>query len=704
MSFTCSEVENMSISTNYYEFIKQMYEYVTKYIKRYKTETSEYYKKILKIQEKYDPRLKGMEELKKINNIETNHIISLSTNLFTVISVQIKYLNIFLKEVEDIIKSFDKTLKEKNTMSSKYLTDYTDCKNNLQKKYKDIEKAKNIFFDDAQNVENLVYKFYTPKNPNAKDSGDVHVTKSQIDSSIKVAKKHETEYTNLVKSAKSYEDKFFELTENSIDNMKRISCEIIVKMKDNIVNFLLNLKNCFKLPLGEVDTYLPELINLDENKKIEEIINSSYKKDNNLIRVQPEKYEIKLIQDYDMDNNDDEDSCFLIEDEEIIKTVKKMEESFNLIAKGSIEGINSQDKLRCRSLTYKLLSFSKKIRTEIKNLEKKENNDNNNNNKDDDKNYSISDDEVKELLELLKNSDNRSIFLKKLNNFRRYGNLEFPTREFYILCNIFNQIAKDVKQDKKLESQLAIVILSETYYRLENDKKIYILTHIKKNKIFHDKDFWNDFINKSILKEVQRSFKNDLKNHKADTGPKKKNFEKLVFAQILPIIKTMVEFELEENILNEILNDLVSYYKIDDTSKQLLFEMINIKSNANQNEIKDKCRQYSELSCIVEDENEYSQSVFETVKSINNLKKERNKLIKIAEEVEEIEEDKNNIKEKKEEKKEDKKEEKKEGKNEDKKEDKNEIDDDDFEEINKEMIVDNIEDDDIENEDIEEKK
>ena len=701
MSFTCSEVENMSISTNYYEFIKQMYEYVTKYIKRYKTETLEYYKKILKIQEKYDPRLKGMEELKKINNIETNHIISLSTNLFTVISVQIKYLNIFLKEVEDIVKSFDKTLKEKNTMSSKYLTDYTECKNNLQKKYKDIEKAKNIFFDDAQNIENLVYKFYSPKSPNAKDSENVHVTKSQIDSCIKVAKKHETEYTNLVKSAKSYEDKFFELTENSIDNMKRISCEIIVKMKDNIVNFLLNLKNCFKLPLGEVDTYLPELINLDENKKIEEIINSSYKKDNNLIRVQAQKYEIKLIQNYELENNDDEESCFLIEDDEIIKTVKKMEESFNLIAKGSIEEINSQEKLRCRLLTYKLLSFSNKVKTEIKNLEKKENSDNNNNN-DEDKNYSISDDEVKELLELLKNSDSRTIFLKKLNNFRRHGNLEFPTREFYILCNIFNQIAKDVKQDKKLESQLAIVILSETYYRLEDDKKIYILAHIKKNKIFHDKEFWNDFINKSILKEVQRSFKNDLKNHKAEIGTKKKNFEKLVFAQILPIIKTMVEFELEENILNEILNDLVSYYKIDNTSKQLLFEMINIKSNANQNEIKDKCRQYSELSCIVEDENEYSQSVFETVKSINDLKKERNKLIKIVEEAEEKEEKddgKNNNKENEEEKKEeeDKKEEKKE------KEDKNEIEDE-FEEINKEMIEDNVEDVDIENEDVEEKK
>ena len=146
MSFVCSEIENMSISINYYEFIKQMYENVTKYIKKYREETSEYYKKLLKIQEKYDSRLKGIEQLKKINNIKTKHILSLSSNICSVINTQITNLQIFLKEVDEVIKSFDKTLKEKNKMSSGYLNEYDEYKNNLQKKYKDTEKAKNIFF------------------------------------------------------------------------------------------------------------------------------------------------------------------------------------------------------------------------------------------------------------------------------------------------------------------------------------------------------------------------------------------------------------------------------------------------------------------------------------------------------------------------------------------------------------------------------
>ena len=493
MNFTCSEIENMSISTNYYEFIKHIYETVSKYIKKYKEETSEYYKKISKLHEKYNFRLNGQEYLKNIDNIETEHIISLSKSISNVIQVQLTYLNIFLKEVDEVIKTFDKTLKEKNTMSSGYLNEYEDCRNNLQKKYKEIEKAKNLFFENANITESLLMSFYTPRIPNCKTQDTPLVTKSQVDSSIKLTKKSENEYANLVKSAKNYEDKFFSLTNNSLDSMKRISCDLTTKMKDNIVSFLLNLKNCFQLPLGEIDIYLPELVNLDENKKIEETINSSYKKGNNLVRVEIEKYEIKSIPKYDEDNQD-EQFKYLIEDEKIINTVNEMEKQFNLIVKGCIDEINSPEKLRCRLLTYKLFSFSKRMKEDINDLEK-----DNKVNNEDNKNYSITDDEVKELYELLKKKDNRVIFIKKLNNFRKYGDLEFPTREYYILGNILNQITNNFKQDKNFDNQFALVILSQTYYKVENDEKVYILNSIKGNKLFHELDFWNDFINKSIL-------------------------------------------------------------------------------------------------------------------------------------------------------------------------------------------------------------
>ena len=598
MNSISSDNETINIPDNYFEYSKQIYEYLSKYLKSYKTETSEYLKKLIKIQEKYISKLKGIEELKKIKNIDSDNITFLSTKIYNAIKVQVSELQLFLKGTDDIIKSFEKTIKDKSLISVS-LNEYDDTYNSLQKKYKEVEKAKNIFFEHASKTEDLIYKFYNQPNinPNNKDFIIINsVTKSQIDNSIKNTKKYENEYSNLIKSAKYIEDKLIESIDNHNNNMIKNTCELLTNMKDNIINFLLMLENSFKVPLGEIDTYLPELLNLNEYKKIEEIINSSYKKTEAFKRMDVEKYNIKIIPDNNDKNLNDEDFIYIIEDKEILNTVKMMEENFDLIVKNSISEINSPEKLRCRLLIYKLLSFSKKVKKLIKDLENQEKgieiNDNINIEITED--YSITKEEIDELFKLLEKGDNRMIFLRKFNNFRRFGTLEIPPREFHIICDIMNMIIKYVKGDKNLEAQISVVILSETYYKIENQEKIYILNYIKHNQIFHEKDFWFDFINKSILKEVQRNLKNDLiKNSDKDIeNAKRKKFENLIFAQILPIIKTMTEFGLEETIICDILESLVMYYQLTETSKNMLLAMVNEKLINNEkganNDIKDK--------------------------------------------------------------------------------------------------------------------
>ena len=598
MNSISSDNETINIPDNYFEFSKQIYEYLSKYLKSYKTETSEYLKKLIKIQEKYISKLKGIEELKKIKNIDSDNITFLSTKIYNAIKVQVSELQLFLKGTDDIIKSFEKTIKDKSLISVS-LNEYDDTYNSLQKKYKEVEKAKNIFFEHASKTEDLIYKFYNQPNINQNNKDFIiinSVTKSQIDNSIKNTKKYENVYSNLIKSAKCIEDKLIESIDNHNNNMIKNTCELLTNMKDNIINFLLMLENSFKVPLGEIDTYLPELLNLNEYKKIEEIINSSYKKTEAFKRMDVEKYNIKIIPDNNDKNLNDEDFIYIIEDKEILNTVKMMEENFDLIVKNSISEINLPEKLRCRLLIYKLLSFSKKVKKLIKDLENQEKgieiNDNINIEITED--YSITKEETDELFKLLEKGDNRMIFLRKFNNFRRFGTLEIPPREFHIICDIMNMIIKYVKGDKNLEAQISVVILSETYYKIENQEKIYILNYVKHNQIFHEKDFWFDFINKSILKEVQRNLKNDLiKNSDKDIeNAKRKKFENLIFAQILPIIKTMTEFGLEETIICDILESLVMYYQLTETSKNMLLAMVNEKLINNEkganNDIKDK--------------------------------------------------------------------------------------------------------------------
>ena len=116
------------------------------------------------------------------------------------------------------------------------------------------------------------------------------------------------------------------------------------------------------------------------------------------------------------------------------------------------------------------------------------------------------------------------VFLRVLNNFRKSGDLKLPKRNFQIICDIYNQISKNLIKNKNFLEQTLIIILSETYYFIENGKKVFILEIIKNNEIFHQKEFWNDFINKSILKEVERNCRFNLRKHKEDAS-QKQNFE-----------------------------------------------------------------------------------------------------------------------------------------------------------------------------------
>jgi len=612
MNFVCSEVENMNISIEYYDFIKQMYENLTKYIKAYKSETNDYYKKILKIHDKYYPKLSTIkEELKKKLSIKTNHIISLSSKVPKIINQQIINLKYFISGIEATIKSFDKTLKEKNSMSSKYQSEYDDSRNALIKKYKDIEKSKNTFFSNATQTENLIYKYYLSKSTKNEQNSTITenstpVTETQVENSIKTSKKNENDYLNLVKSAKTLEDNFCEISDTSIDNMKRISCEIITKMKDNIVDFLLLLKNCFKLPLSEIDTYLPELIKLDENTKIENIINSTYKKDHGLIQITPEKYNIKLIQKT-LNNGNDYENNNMIEEEEILNTIKKMEENFDLIEKDSIGQINSEDKLRCRELTFKLLSFSPHIKEEMNNNttnekenekekekdkekenESNKNTDNDNNNiekekeKENKTDTSITEEEVDELIKLVEGRDNRYVFLRHLNTFRKYGQFEIPEKEFTIICNIFNKIAEFIKKENDFDSMRNIIILSVTYYKLENQNKIYIQKILKRNQLFKEKEIWEYYVNSSILNEVQKHLNKDIKEFDIKDSQKaleKGKYNKIIFSQLMTSVNNMNLFEVSENNIKSIIQTSITYYKIDEESSKILLESISNKNN-----------------------------------------------------------------------------------------------------------------------------
>ena len=684
MSSTCSEVENMIVSSNYFEFLKQMFEDFIKYIKGYKNATNEYTKKLQQIHEKYSPRLTSLkEEIKKLPNIKSKHVLSFTSKIPKIISQQISNMQFFISGIETDIKSLEKTLKEKSSSASKYQNDYDEAKNNLLKKYKEIEKFKNNFLSSASQTEDIIYKYY---------SGSIEKNiEEQMQSNVKNTKKIENEYQNSLKNVKSYEDSFIINANNSNDNIKRISCELSTKMKDSIVNFLLLLKNCFKLPLSEVDTYLPELIKLDENKKIEDIINSTYKKNQSFTPIQVEKYNMKLIEQK-MKNSEDDDKNIIIDENEILNTFKEMSNNFQLFNKDILGQQNNDEKILCKDLTLKLLSFSPKVfGRNHKKLDP------------------ITKDETENLLNLLEIHGNRVIFLNVITNFRQYGEFLIPNKEFDILSELFNKILNCVIRDKDFYAAKNVIILSQTYYILNNADKVYLQNKILNNSLFKEQVFWEELINDSLGKEIQKTVNTLTKNDTILDEKRKKiemeKYEKIIFTLLLPFINNMIEFNVNKNTIDNVLKPLIAYYKLKQESINVINSIIESKGIQNymkKNKKKEEYEKKNLLTCIKEEDEDNVTEINENIKKISSH------IFPLADENEEIneqmikrletEEDDEEINENKEEENNDKEEVKENNessentKNEDK--EKNKISKDENDEINQQMIKEFKEDED----------
>ena len=190
-----------------------------------------------------------------------------------------------------------------------------------------------------------------------------------------------------------------------------------------------------------------------------------------------------------------------------------------------------------------------------------------------------------------------------MHSFRKYGEFEIPEREFNILCDLFNKIANLIKKENDSLSMSNIIILSQTYYKLENNTKIYIQNIIKKNKIFKEKEFWDDYVNSTILKEVQKHLNKDMNSPRFIDGQKtmeNEKYEKIIYSQILPLINNMIEFGLDDNIIKSIIQTIISYYKINEKSSKTIYDMIKYKGIKDNVKMK---KYYKDLNFSVINEN-----------------------------------------------------------------------------------------------------
>ena len=538
----------------------------------------------------------------------------------------------FESQFEDVKKNFITKDNEINKLKISFLNNMKNSEETIYKFYS-LQKEKkdpNKKNKDKKNVINL--------NKHS-------ITEEQVNNCINNTKKIENDYKEILETGKLFQDTYIQSENTSSENIKRIISDISIQLKQSIMNVLMSLKNNFKIPEKEIDNYLAELISEKGKQKIEEAMTIYF--DSNPIEKKlynPIKYNIQVLKINNGDENkkknnnknsdknilikflgnknksslpkgenkisifeDGLDQMTFINDEIALSTTKKMINSFSLINSGGYNLNIENEKITTDKLSKKLIinfqkpKFEKKkenIIKEEKNFNNIENNNGigNNNNIENNNNdeciidinnevINITEQEIKLFEQLLDKHHNRIIFLQNLNVFRSTGKLVIPKKLYEILGYSFNIILNTTKRDNDIYSTKNVILLSLTYYTIENGKKIYLQNLILDNELFKDNKFWEDFLELEINRDIKRLtnieeikyYDENISEGVTEKDPKK--IENIFFCQILTVCDNMVSFGIDKETIFNLIDSKIKTFNLNQDTENNIKTIIESRIN-----------------------------------------------------------------------------------------------------------------------------
>ena len=162
--------------------------------------------------------------------------------------------------------------------------------------------------------------------------------------------------------------------------------------------------------------------------------------------------------------------------------------------------------------------------------------------------YQLNEKEKKLLKGLFNQGQYINEFLKKLNNNRSNKKLFGKKEKFNLLADLFNIIYKKVSFGDENQHELVkfLMILSETFFYKEEDKKIFLNSVIETPaELKNDVKFWIRYIDL----EIENEFKNYNNN--------KKNSTRYEYIVLLSNLTHLREYMKEKDKLEEI----ITYFK-----------------------------------------------------------------------------------------------------------------------------------------------
>ena len=589
------ETQNMNTSLELFEILKQNAEEYCSYIKKYKECTAAYYEKLSKL----------TFNIKKDNPINKNLNIS---KIFAILNKVPELVKQQQDGIKKIVESLDLTLKPLENVLKNEINSLEEPKKffeeNKKKYSKSMVKNKKLM-DSLALTEKKIIKYYVSK----KKQKDFSEEKTTMINSLKETKLLEFEYLETNNGSNNYHWVFQEEVLKSIDDIKSHIRIILENLNSSVLFFLLVFNNCYSPCVN----FVQEEKKKNESKPIDtkQLIN-----DNMIIHtytleeLPSDKYKIKILNNpaserlpYSVDITNYEDpskngllmtftnniiNFFNKENDDISDDIifsnlnkidllglaKKFYHNFKMVRKTKYDIQSEEEKIKVKNYTD-ILILMKKYKKSKKANEK------------------FTHEEKKKLLELVKKKENREIFLSRLNKIRSFGNFEYPKKVFDEILSVFQIILDEIEVDQDPFSFQFCLILSQTFYFLENGQKQYFCKFLNSHKVFHKPEMWEKLTDYMIKEKTDKyndiEYKVQNKKYSDDENKKKEKINQIIFAQLISVSNNMCDFNFDIDMAEKIMMEYIKRYELEETYTQMIMDIIDNKRKEinNKSEIKE---------------------------------------------------------------------------------------------------------------------
>jgi hypothetical protein len=591
-SYQC---KNVLTYLSYFNKISKRAENYYFYIHKYKEFTTEYLIKINSLLNSFTPSFdkanslknnnlanneeiynKGEDKLKIELNIDLSPLEKITSGIYKDLQEQIKSINFFLKNIEFSLDNFKFIINKTKLDIEKQKMKYINLKNNFLGIINFYNKENEDLLKEFSYLEERIIKHYIFTKKITKYKNQY----SKIDTEDNINKK--------IVEIKDKENTFLQKDKNRLKNLIDFNKEI-EDYKSKIKNSIFLLIKIFNLSISTFSKYFRNLLSLNEEKKpvnkinekkeikndefneYELIINKYLKKITNdtiqasLIQTKPKKYSTKILKNmpqeiyyilekggYNITLSD-----IQINSDDVINIMKNFKD-FNLIIRDENDTEKEKNKLIIEEIIDKM--FINKNTNKEKPLE----------------------DEANKLFKYLEsNKDYRIHFFATLGNKRDSKNNTLTIQLFNVITKIFSFLADIILKEKDYESECNLLILAQTFYKLEKDnKKIFICDSIKDKALFKNEEIWIEYIKYQVSSDYQKKYL-IIKSNKNNEQPDQKVIDKrnieIIFSQILSTNQSMKNFGVDKNKILNIVKFLLGYYKsLDPETREQIMTFIQM--------------------------------------------------------------------------------------------------------------------------------